>query len=119
MIYLGLISRVTVFMLACTLLFCLPLFVYNLVGRVCSSGDKACNSQDAIYFWSVYNVLGQDPGSLPHHIVWLVFSITVSVFCLYLRKYSMETYRIINNRNITDDDFAVMLRRLPKDTTEE
>lgn len=29
----------------------------------------------------------------------------------------METYRKINNRNTTDSDYALLLRRLPPETT--
>jgi hypothetical protein len=38
------------------------------------------------------------------------------VFALYLRKYTLQTYRTINNRNTTDSDFCLILRRLPLNT---
>lgn len=58
------------------------------------------------------------PGSLPHHILWFVFSISMCLFSLYLRRYSTQAYRHINNRNITDSDFTIILRRLPSNTNE-
>lgn len=117
-IYLGFIIRIALFMLFCTILYCVPMLVLNLVGVVCQSSSTACNGQDVIYYWSTYNVLGQNPGSLPHHIIWFVFSITMCIFNLYLRKYAFRTYRYVNCRNTTDADFAIILRRLPEDTTE-
>lgn len=117
-IYLGFIKRIILFVLACVVAYSVPMLILNLLGYVCRDSTTACNSQDIIYFWSTYNVLGQTPGSLPHHIIWLVFSITMCLFALYLRKYSMQTYRTINNRNTTDSDFALLLHRLPPQTTE-
>lgn len=118
-IYLGFIKRVIFFMAACVLLFCVPLFVLNLVGVVCRQSATACNTQDVIYFWSTYNVIGGTPGSLPHHILWFVFSLCMCVFTVYLRYYSMHTYRTINSKNVTDSDFALCLRRLPEGTTQQ
>lgn len=118
-IYLGFIQRIGYFMLVSTILICLPLFIVNLTGHVCRDEEEACHQQDVIYYWSTYNVLGERPGSLPHHILWFIFSLATCVFLLYLRRYSVRTYRHINNRNITDSDFTVILRRLPEDTTEE
>lgn len=117
-IYLGFIKRIIIFMLICVILYCVPMFVLNLVGIVCKESNKNCKSQDVIYYWSVYNVLGDNPGSLPHHIIWFIFVITMCVFTLFLRKYSMQLYKYINNRNETDSDFCLILRRLPKNTKE-
>lgn len=105
-------------MLACAFAYCIPMFVLNLTGHICRDSETACNGQDIIYFWSTYNVLGSMPGSLPHHILWFVFSISMCLFCLYLRKYSTQAYRHINYRNITDSDFTIILRRLPNNTSE-
>lgn len=104
-------------MLICVIIYCIPLLVLNLVGTVCKNSTKACTNQDVIYYWSTYNVIGENPGSLPHHIIWLVLSLTMCGFTLYLRKYSLQAYRIINNRNTTDTDFSIILRRLPSNTT--
>lgn len=41
------------------------------------------------------------------------------LFNLYLRKYAFRTYRYVNCKNTTDADFAIILRRLPEETTEE
>lgn len=117
-IYLGFIKRNILFMAVCLLLFCVPLFVVNLLGTVCRNSATGCTSQDVIYYWSTYNVIGQSPGSLPHHIVWLVFAISMCGFTLYLRYYSMHAFRTINSKNTTDAEFALCLRRLPKGTTE-
>ena len=116
-IYLGFIKRNIFFMAVALLLFCVPTFVLNLLGNVCRDSATACTTQDIIYFWSTYNVLGQSPGSLPHHILWLVFAISMCAFTVYLRHYSMHAYRTINSKNTTDADFALCLRRLPKATT--
>lgn len=116
-IYLGFIKRITIFMTVCILAYAVPMLILNLSGVICRDSSTACNAQDVIYFWSTYNVLGATPGSLPHHILWFVFSLTIIVFLLYLRKYSLKTFRIVNGKNITDSDFALILRRLPEGTT--
>jgi hypothetical protein len=77
----------------CVIAFCLPLFILNLIGVICRNYQNACVSQDVIYYWSTYNVLGGNPGSLPHHILWLIFSIFLIPLSLYLRRYSMVTYK--------------------------
>ena len=89
------------------------MIIINLSGSICRNSITACNSQDIIYFWSAYNVLGQNPGSLPNHILWFIFSIFMCLFNLYLRKYTLQNYRRINQRQITDADFTLLLRRLP------
>lgn len=104
-------------MLFCIIVYFVPLLVLNLLGIVCKTYEKACTNRDIIYQWSTYNVLGENPGSLPNHIIWLVLSLTICFFNLYLRKYSLQTFRIINNRNVTDSDFSIILKRLPKETT--
>jgi hypothetical protein len=106
-------------MIICVLAFSIALLVMNLSGYTCRSSPNACNAQDVIYYWSTYNVLGQIPGSLPHHIIWFIFSITMIVFTLALRRYSMTTYKKLNNLNVTDSDFCLFLNRLPEDVTEQ
>jgi hypothetical protein len=115
-IYLGFMEKIIYLMLLCTVVFCLPMFVLNLVGNVCAEKIENCSAASIIYYWSVYNVIGNNPGSLPHHILWLLFSVVMIAFTLYLRKYSMQLYKVINNRNETDSDFCLILRRLPDGT---
>lgn len=115
-IYLGLIKRIIIFFALCSVAYCVPMLILNLLGVVCRESTNACTAQDIIYFWSTYNVLGESPGSLPHHIIWFVFSLSMCAFALYLRKYTLQTYRTINNRNTTDSDFCLILRRLPLNT---
>lgn len=116
-IVLGIIRRVLIFMGICVILFSVPLIVLNLVGVVCRDNEKACNAQDIIYFWSTYNVLGMNPGSLPHHIIWFIFSVAMIIFTVVLRKYAMTTYKRLNNQNMTDADFCLLLNHLPDGTT--
>lgn len=117
-IYLGFIIRIAVFMLICTLCFALPMFIMNLAGIVCSQ-EGGCTSSDVTYNWSLYNVLGLTPGSLPHTVLWFVFCIFMILFSIYLRKYVLQTYRKINDRNTTDSDYCLFLRRLPPSTKPE
>lgn len=100
-------------MIACVVIFAVPMLILNLSGVICKESTTACNAQDIIYFWSTYNVLGATPGSLPHHILWFVFSIAICVFLFFLRRYSLRSYRVLNGKNTTDSDFALILRRLP------
>lgn len=111
--------RILIFMAICVILFSIPLIVLNLIGVVCRDNVNACNAQDIIYFWSTYNVLGMNPGSLPHHIIWFIFSVAMIIFTVLLRKYTMNTYKRLNNQNITDADFCLLLNHLPDGTTEQ
>lgn len=106
-------------MLFCSLVFGAPLLALNLTGYTCTDTEGACTDKDVIYYWSIYNVMGAQPGSFSHSIFWLIFSVSMILFCLYVRKYSIETYYQVDGLNLTDSDFSIILRRLPKDTTEE
>lgn len=88
------------------------MFIINLSGYACQLRNY-CISNDAIHSWSLYNVLGLNPGTLPHSILWFLFCLFMAAFTVYLRKYAMQTYRRINDRNVTDSDYCLLMRRLP------
>lgn len=76
-------------MLFCTVVFALPMFIINLSGNVCQGVD-ACTARDVIYNWSLYNVLGSNPGSLPNTALWFLFCLFMILFNVLLRKYALQ-----------------------------
>ena len=75
--------------------------------------------RNIIYYQSVYNILGYPEQIVVQLILWCFISVFILVFNLYLRYYSLRMYEKINNKNITDADYSIILRRLPDDTTQQ
>lgn len=88
------------------------MFILNLKGTSCKLGTL-CLANDTIHNWSLYNLLGVHTTTLPHITLWFIFSIFIIAFNFYLRAYVLTTYRRINDDNITDSDYCILLRRLP------
>ena len=88
------------------------MFIINLKGTACRD-LKFCLANDIIHKWSLYNLLSVNTATLPHMALWLAFAIAMIGFNFYLRTYVLKTFRRINDNNITDSDYCILLRRLP------
>jgi hypothetical protein len=98
-------------MFICTIVFAIPLTVLNASGDACQKNNY-CLTNNWVYRWSVYNVIGVN-SLLPEAWIWLAFCIAIIIFTIYLRIYTLSTYRRIVNRNTTDSNYSLILRRLP------
>lgn len=108
----GFIKRIAIYLGICTVIFAVPLLILNATGDACQK-ENYCIKHNWVYRWSVYNVVGVN-SLLPEAWIWLGFTISIILFTIYLRYYTLGTYRRINNRNTTDSDYSLMLRRLPE-----
>jgi uncharacterized membrane protein len=102
-------------MLASFIIFGIPILSINLSGNICEKYHN-CESNNIFYKWSAYNVLGNNSNMLIYSILWLIFSFIMICFNIYLRKYVMETYNKINDINSTEANYAILIRKLPKNT---
>lgn len=99
-IYLGFIKRLAIFMVFCSCLLAGVLLALNATNDMCT-GYTACFSQLVTYTISLFNIINR-PGTLQTEvIIWLIVSVILAFFFLHLRIYAINTYKKINNENVT------------------
>ncbi len=91
----------------------IPLIALNY-SQYCLSENDDCLSTDIfLYQISVFNLIGRQALLRAHAFIWLAFSIVLCLFLLYLRIYTLRTYNEINNKNVTEADYSIILRNVP------
>ena len=72
--------------------------------------------QHPIYLISSYNILADNNTKFVQIVLIDIVCIVIVIFNLYLRIYTTKKYEKINNDNITDADYSILVRGLPLGT---
>ena len=64
----------------------------------------------------MYNVIDDRDEKFVQMLLLTLVCVFIILFNIYLRVYTNRKYEQINNKNITDSDYSILIRGLPKDT---
>ena len=95
-VYLGFLNRLAIFMVLCAAIVGSLLLLLNYTNNECT-GSSVCFSSFVTYSISLFNIVNQPETMKAEVIIWLIVSIALVIFCLFLRIYAVETYKKINN----------------------
>ena len=88
----------------------------NINGTFCVDFPDKCQFNHIVYLWSIYNIILDRDALFTQLVLWSIISLVIISFNIYLRIYFIKNYERINNKNITDADFSIIVRRLPRNT---
>ena len=69
--------------------------------------------QNPLFLMSSYNVLEDNDIKFIQIVLMDAVCILIILFNIYLRVYTTRKYEKINNENITDADYSIIIRGLP------
>lgn len=69
--------------------------------------------QNPLFLMSSYNVLEDNDIKFIQIVLMDAVCILIILFNIYLRVYATRKYEKINNENITDADYSIIIRGLP------
>lgn len=100
-----------------SLAYALYALVANVTGTYCHEYERICFNQNIVDFWSIINIFDDELKKTIQNWVWCGISAANICFTLYLRVYTQDLYYYIDEKNITESDYSIFLRELPKNTT--
>lgn len=91
--------------------------VINSTGEACIKPDNKCQYDNFVDYWAIVNALDNDDKLLAQLILWLIICILIVPFNLYLRIFTKHRFNEIDEENVTEADYSIIIRSLPADTT--
>ena len=80
----------------CICIYGIPALAMNSTGDACSENESYCVLNNLIDFWSLDNVGDDTNILLVQQILWLVITVLIIPFNLYLRVYTKKLYSEID-----------------------
>lgn len=105
------------FLLFLSMIFSLYSIIVNSLGDFCSGNSNQCTGNNFLYTISIYNIIDDFDQTFVQMVLMVFVSIAIFVFNVYLRAYTTRKYEKINNENITDADYSILITLLDKTTT--